>query len=141
MDVSDIPSSQETVEDPTLPGSSSEGATMILTPDNTEAPLAFHGVAEWLHSQPEDPDMQAVKQHTRKCMWISSKQQNDPEAGRWLQGASESLSSSSPIASPRDPKSSSRSNKKYESRDRFEIWKGHYFVSLMNPPEVRQEDG
>ncbi|KAG7408461.1 Serine/threonine-protein kinase sid1 [Fusarium oxysporum f. sp. rapae] len=132
MDVSDMPSSQETVEDPTLPGSSAEGATIILTPENAEARLAFHDVAEWLHTQTDDPDNQAAQLHTRKCMWISSKQQNDPEAA--LQGASESLSSSSPISSPRDPKSSSRSNKKDESRDRYEIWKGHYFIFLDKPP-------
>lgn len=46
MDISDIPSSQETVEDPTLPGSSAEGATIILTPENAEARLAFSEVAE-----------------------------------------------------------------------------------------------
>ncbi|KAJ0131661.1 hypothetical protein HZ326_25251 [Fusarium oxysporum f. sp. albedinis] len=37
MDISDIPSSQETIKDPTLPGSSAKGAIIILTPENTKA--------------------------------------------------------------------------------------------------------
>lgn len=135
MDISDIPSSQETVEDPTLPGSSAEGATIILTPENAEARLAFYEVAEWLQVQTEDPHVQAAQQHTRKCMWISSKQQNDLEAGRLFKGTPENLSSSSPISSPRDPTSSFRSTKlENNSQDRFEIWKGHYFLSLDTPP-------
>ncbi|GKU10710.1 ste protein kinase [Fusarium langsethiae] len=135
MDVSDIPSSQETVEDPTLPGSSAEGATIILTPDNAEARLAFSELAEWLQEQSQDPLIQATKQHAQKCMWISSKQQNDHEVGRLIRASSETLSSSSPISSPRDPKSSFRSNKAEEkSQEQFRIWKGHYFISLDQPP-------
>ncbi|KAG7408849.1 Serine/threonine-protein kinase PAK 3 [Fusarium oxysporum f. sp. rapae] len=135
MDVSDIPSSQETVEDPTLPGSSAEGATIIITPENAEARLAFNELAEWLQEQSEDPFMQATKQHTQKCMWVSSKQQNDHEIGRLLGAASEALSSSSPISSPRDPKSSFRSDKAEEkSQEQYRIWKGHYFMSLDQPP-------
>ncbi|KAF4494401.1 STE kinase [Fusarium agapanthi] len=135
MDVSDIPSSQETVEDPTLPGSSAEGASIILTPDNAEARLAFSEVAEWLQEQSEDPDVQAARQHTRKCMWITSKQQNDHEVSRLLRPASENLSSSSPISSPRDPKSSFRSDKEEEKhQEQSRIWKGHYFISLDQPP-------
>ncbi|KAG7406359.1 Serine/threonine-protein kinase PAK 2 [Fusarium oxysporum f. sp. rapae] len=135
MDISDIPSSKETVEDPTLPGSSAEGATIILTPENAEARLAFNEIAESLQIQTEDPVIQAAQQHTRKCMWISSKQQNDHEVGRLLRAASENLSSSPPISSPRDPKSSFRSNKAEEkSQEQFRIWKGHYFISLDQPP-------
>ncbi|KAF4946049.1 hypothetical protein FGADI_11486 [Fusarium gaditjirri] len=135
MDVSDIPSSQETVEDPTLPGSSAEGATIILTPENAEARLVFSELAEWLQEQDEDPLIQVTKQHTRKCMWISSKQQNDHQVGRLIRAASETLSSSSPISSPRDPKSSFRSNKAEEkSQEQFRIWNGHYFISLDQPP-------
>ncbi|EXK24190.1 STE/STE20 protein kinase [Fusarium oxysporum f. sp. melonis 26406] len=134
MDISDIPSSQETVEDPTLPGSSAEGATIILTPENAEARLAFSEVAEWLQGQSEDPHLQAARQHTRKCMWISSKQQNDREIGRLLRATSENLSSSSPISSPRDPKSSFRSNKSEDKSQEQLIWKGHYFISLDQPP-------
>ncbi|KAF5700469.1 STE kinase [Fusarium mundagurra] len=134
MDVSDIPSSQETVEDPTLPGSSAEGATIILTPENAEARLAFSEVAEWLKGQEEDPDIQVARQHTQKCMWISSKRQNDHEISRLLTG-SEALSSSSPISSPRDPKSSSRLNEaENKSPEQSRIWKGHYFISLNQPP-------
>ncbi|PNP61171.1 hypothetical protein FNYG_14088 [Fusarium nygamai] len=134
MDVSDIPSSQETVEDPTLPGSSAEGATIILTPENAEARLAFSEVAEWLRGQSEDPHLQAARQHTQKCMWISSKQQNDYEVGRLLRTESEAFSSSSPISSPRDPKSSSCSNKPEDKSQERLIWKGHYFISLERPP-------
>ncbi|KAM5526600.1 hypothetical protein FOXYSP1_21000 [Fusarium oxysporum f. sp. phaseoli] len=134
MDFSDIPSSQETVEDPTLPGSSAEGATIILTPDNAEARLAFSEVAEWLQEQSEDPDVQAARQHTRKCMWISSKQQNDHEVDRLVRAASENLSSSSPISSPRDLKLSSYSNKLEDKSPEQLIWKGHYFISLNRPP-------
>ncbi|KAF5638572.1 STE kinase [Fusarium tjaetaba] len=130
MDVSDIPSSQETVEDPTLPGSSAEGASIILTPENAEARLAFSEVAEWLRGQSEDPQLQAARQHTQKCMWYSSKQQNDHEVARLLRTESENLSSSSPISSPRDPKPSSRSNKS----EGHLIWRGHYFISLDQPP-------
>ncbi|KAG4291565.1 STE protein kinase [Fusarium proliferatum] len=132
MDVSDIPSSQETVEDPTLPGSPAEGATLILTPENPEARLAFHEVAESLQVQTQDPVTHAAQQHTRKCMWISSKQQNDQEVRRLSRTASEDLSSSSPISSPRDPRSSFRSQD--ESEEEFRIWKGHYFLSLDQPP-------
>ncbi|CZR49566.1 uncharacterized protein FPRO_15925 [Fusarium proliferatum ET1] len=132
MDVSDIPSSQETVEDPTLPGCSAEGATIILTPENAEARLVFHEVAEWLQIQSDDPPVQAAKQHTRKCMWISSKQQNDHEVGRLFRAASENLSSSSPISSPRDPRSSFLPQD--ESEEEFRTWKGHYFISLDIPP-------
>ncbi|KAM5529755.1 hypothetical protein FOXYSP1_17599 [Fusarium oxysporum f. sp. phaseoli] len=134
MDISDIPSSQETVEDPTLPGSSAEGATIILTPENAEARLAFSEVAEWLQGQSEDPHLQAARQHTRKCMWISSKQQNDREIGRLLRATSENLSSSSPISSPRDPESSFRSYKSEDKSQEQLIWKGHYFISLDQPP-------
>ncbi|KAF5608660.1 STE kinase [Fusarium pseudoanthophilum] len=134
MDVSDIPSSQETVEDPTLPGSLAEGATVILTPENAEARLAFSEVAEWLQGQSEDPQLQAARQHTQKCMWISSRQQNDHEVGRLLRTESEAFSSSSPISSPRDPKASSRSNKAEDKSQERLIWKGHYFMSLDQPP-------
>ncbi|KAF5539773.1 STE kinase [Fusarium napiforme] len=130
MDVSDIPSSQETVEDPTLPGSSAEGATIILTPENAEARLAFSEVAEWLQGQSQDPQLQAARQHTRKYIWYSLKQQNDHEVARLLRTESENLSSSSPISSPRDPKPSSRSNKS----EGHLIWRGHYFISLDQPP-------
>ncbi|KAH7173097.1 hypothetical protein DER46DRAFT_634520 [Fusarium sp. MPI-SDFR-AT-0072] len=135
MDFSDIPSSQETVEDPTLPGSSAEGATIILTPENAEARLAFSEVTESLQIQTEDPIIQAAQQHIRRCMWISSKQQNDHEVSRLLRTGSETLSSSSPISSPRDPKSSFRSDKSEEkSQEQSRIWKGHYFISLDQPP-------
>jgi hypothetical protein len=134
MDISDIPSSQETVEDPTLPGSPAEGATIILTPENAEARLAFNEVAESLQVQTEDPVIQAAQQQTRKCMWISSKQQIDHEVGRLLRTESETLSSSSPISSPRDPKSSSRPKKAEERSPEQLIWKGHYFISLDQPP-------
>ncbi|KAF5674703.1 STE kinase [Fusarium denticulatum] len=134
MDFLDIPSSQETVEDPTLPGSPAEGATIILTPDNAEARLTFSEVAEWLQEQSEDSDLQAARQHARKCMWISSKQQSDHEVDRLIRAASENLSSSSPISSPRDPKSSSRSKKPEDKSPEQLIWKGHYFISLDQPP-------
>ncbi|KAF5228719.1 hypothetical protein FANTH_14412 [Fusarium anthophilum] len=134
MDFSDIPSSQETVEDPTLPGSPAEGATIILTPDNAEARLAFSEVAESLQKQTEDPDIKAAQQQTRKCMWISSKQQSDHEVDRLLRTESETLSSSSPISSPRDPKSSSHLNKAEDKSQGQLIWRGHYFISLDQPP-------
>ncbi|KAF5637134.1 STE kinase [Fusarium sp. NRRL 52700] len=136
MDASDIPSSQETVEDPTLPGSPAEAATIIITPENAEARLAFSELAESLQAQTEDPVIQAGQEHTRKCMWISSKQQNDHEVSRLLRTDSETLSSSSPISSPRDPTSSS-SPKKAEGRSQEQlIWKGHYFTSLDQPPRI-----
>ncbi|KAH7459202.1 hypothetical protein FOMA001_g20174 [Fusarium oxysporum f. sp. matthiolae] len=134
MDFSDIPSSQETIEDPTLPGAPAERATIILTPENAEARIAFSEVAESLQVQTENPDIQVAQQHTRKCMWISSRQQNDREVSRLLRTGSENLSSSSPISSPRDPKSSSRSNKSEDKSQEQLIWRGHYFISLDQPP-------
>jgi hypothetical protein len=132
----DVPSSQETVEDPTLPGSSAEGATIILTPENVEARLAFFEVAEWLQKQTEDRQIHAAQQHTRKYMWISSKQHEDPEVARLAErGVSESLSSSSPISSPQNPTSSFRSTKlENNNQQHLELWKGHYFLSLNEPP-------
>ncbi|KAF5978833.1 STE kinase [Fusarium coicis] len=129
-----VSSSQETVEDPALPGSPAEGATIILTPENAEARLAFSEVVEWLQEQSGDPGAQAARQHTQKCMWISSRQQNDHEVDRLVAAASENLSSSSPISSPRDPKPSSRSDKPEDKSPEQLIWKGHYFISLDKPP-------
>ncbi|KAF9766550.1 hypothetical protein IL306_001026 [Fusarium sp. DS 682] len=135
MDILDIPSSQETVEDPTLPGLSAEGASIILTPENAEARLAFFNVAEWLHKQSDDPQIQAAQQHTRKCMWISPKQHKDSEVSQLLRGASESLSSSSPISSPRNATSSFRTIKsEADDKNQTEIWKGHYYITLDEPP-------
>ncbi|KAH7187198.1 hypothetical protein DER44DRAFT_800892 [Fusarium oxysporum] len=82
MDISDIPSSQETVEDPTLPGSPAEGATILMTPENAEARFTFSSVADWLQNQTENPIIQAAQQHAQKFMWISSKQKKDPEVTR-----------------------------------------------------------
>ncbi|KAF5973807.1 STE protein kinase [Fusarium bulbicola] len=83
MDVSDIPSSQETVEDTTLPGSSAEGASIILTPENAEARLAFSEVAEWLQGQSEDPQLQAARQHTQKSL---ERPPRNPSRG-WVVGS------------------------------------------------------
>ncbi|KAF4445474.1 STE protein kinase, partial [Fusarium austroafricanum] len=135
MDISDISSSQETVEDPTLPGSSAEGASIILTPENAEARLAFFNVAEWLHKQSDDPQIQAAQRHTRKCMWISPKQHKDSEVSQLLRGASESLLSSSPISSPRNTTWSFRPIKsKPGDQNQMGIWTGHYYISLDEPP-------
>ncbi|KAL5592679.1 hypothetical protein FOVSG1_006310 [Fusarium oxysporum f. sp. vasinfectum] len=135
MDVSDVPSSQETVEDPALPGSPAEGATMIITPENAEARLNFSLVADWLQTQTEDPLIQAAQQHARKFMWISSKQQRDPEVtsllNRQLTGT---FSSSSPFSSPRDPTSSPTRPEQDKHQSPMELWRGHYYISLDEPP-------
>ncbi|KAI3574108.1 kinase-like domain-containing protein [Fusarium oxysporum f. sp. albedinis] len=137
MNVLDLPSSQETVEDPTLPGSSAEGATIILIPESIEARLAFYEVAEWLQTQSEEPQTQAAQRHSRKCMWISSSPHKDPGVARLLKtGYAESLSSSSPLSSPRNPAASPARPTKPDnnSQDELEFWKGHYYLSLDEPP-------
>lgn len=47
MSFSDIPSSQETVEDSALPDLPAEGATITLIPESAEARFAFHECTEY----------------------------------------------------------------------------------------------
>ncbi|KAH7142305.1 kinase-like domain-containing protein [Fusarium sp. MPI-SDFR-AT-0072] len=135
MDISDIPSSQDTVEDPTLPGSPAEGATIIMTPENAEARFTFSSVADWLQSQTENPIVQAAQQHARKFMWISSKQQKDTEVTRLLRRQlTGTLSSSSPFSSPRDPTSPIKTAEPDDYGSPLELWRGHYYISLDELP-------
>lgn len=46
MNTEDLPSCQATKEDPTLPGAVAGEATIILTPENADAKLAFSEVAD-----------------------------------------------------------------------------------------------
>ncbi|KAI6777701.1 uncharacterized protein J7T54_005370 [Emericellopsis cladophorae] len=84
----DIPSSQRTNEDPAGPVSVANEATLILTPHNAEARLAFSQVSEWLleqdnvDSQPQsdaNAGTNATRQHAEKYMSISKDQSNDDD--------------------------------------------------------------
>ncbi|OBS16945.1 hypothetical protein FPOA_12495 [Fusarium poae] len=132
MDSDEIPSSQGTVEAPP-PGSSSENATAILTPSNDEARWAFKEVVDWLQEQTIDPIEIACKEHTRKCMWISSKLQPDPGARRVARKLLESFSSSSSSISSAQGSSSPH---RQDDETPYEIWTGHYFLSIDESPRM-----
>lgn len=133
MNTTDLPSSQGTNEDPTLPGSEAGEATIILTPENAEARLAFSEVAEWLHEQSEEPGMRKAQDHARKYMWISPNQARDAEATRLLRRlVTGDLSSSSPVSSPQSKPPSHHADEPLEPE--LELWNGFYFLTLGQPP-------
>lgn len=128
MDTEDLLSSQATNEDPTLPGAVAGEATVILTPENADAGLAFSEVAEWLNQQSSNPELLPAREHAGKYMWISPNQATDAEATRLLRHIMTGDLSSSPMSSPR-----SRSSPRQDDslpQPQLEFWNGCYFLTL-----------
>lgn len=132
MNTEDLPSSQATNEDPTLPGAVAGEATIILTPKNADARLAFSEVAEWLNEQSSNPELLPAREHARKYTWIPSSQTRDVEATRLLRHIVTGDLSSSPMSSPAR-KSSSRQDDNLP-QPQLKFWNGCYFLTLSQPP-------
>ncbi|KID81806.1 Protein kinase-like domain protein [Metarhizium guizhouense ARSEF 977] len=131
----DIPSSQGTNEDPTIPGSSAEFATITLTPENAEAKLAFSEVVEWLLEQNKSETESHAQDHARTFIWTASQQTHDADVTRFLrQLHTGNLSSSSPISSPHPD----ISDKEDTPPPIAQVWTGCYYISLKRLPQHPQ---
>ena len=123
MNTEDLPSFQATNEDPTLPGAVAREPTIILTPENADARLAFPEVAEWFNEQSSNPELLPAREHARKYMWISSSLLRHIVTGDLL---------SPPMSSPAR-KSSPRQDDNLP-QPQLEFWNGCYFLTLSQPP-------
>lgn len=144
----DIHSSQRTNEDPTGPLSVAAEATLILTPYNSEAKLAFSQVSDWLLEQDDVgplPQSDAnwginmARQHAKKFMWIAREQSNDDNVSRLLryhQTGNLSSSSSISVSSPPEHSADAGADSPITKRDSSQcyIWTGCYFIDLSKPP-------
>ena len=124
-------SSEDTNEDPTIPGSELEEATITLTPKNDVAKFAFSELVEWLHSQTDDSENHQAQNHAKKFIWIANDQIRDREVETLLRRLDNGdLSSSSPISpSSIEPRTRRRTQLKVD------IWTGCYHLQLSQKPQ------
>lgn len=144
--MADSPGSQCTNEDPTGPDSAASRATLVITPANAAAKLAFSQVSDWILEQPggeeeggegETPATKA-RAHAGQFMWCESEKRIDDDVTRFVRrNTVGQLSSSSPSSSISGPQpvhegvTTAPESQVVES-SAMSIWTGCYFLDLVS---------